>query len=148
MPLIAVPKFERLFREAASLDVDKDDLKRHQDFVVKKTRDLLVVGQAAAKANNRDIVQYRDLPITAGLQKTVDEFEKLDTELELRPILDQLATHSPEITLSVEAEERMPSVVGGLTVALARSFKIIDPEIHNPSTTHWERATQIFDLLL
>jgi hypothetical protein len=39
-------------------------------------------------------------------------------------------------------------VVGGLTVALARSFKIIDPETHNPSTTHWERATQIFDLLL
>jgi hypothetical protein len=93
-------------------------------------------------------VQYRDLPITAGLQKTIDEFEKLDTELELRPILEQLATHSPEITLSVEAEERMPSVVGGLTVALARSFKIIDPETHNPSTTHWERATQIFDLLL
>jgi hypothetical protein len=148
MPLIAVPKFERLFREAASLDVDKDDLKRHQDFVVKKTRDLLVVGQAAAKANNRDILQYRDLPITAGLQKTMDQFEKLDTELELRPILEQLATHSPEITLSAEAEERMPSVVGGLTVALARSFKIIDPEAHHPSTTHWERATHIFDLLL
>jgi hypothetical protein len=42
----------------------------------------------------------------------------------------------------------MPSVVGGLTVALAKTFKIIDPEVKNPSTEHWERATRIFDLLL
>jgi hypothetical protein len=148
MPLIAVPKFERLFREAASLDVDKDDLKRHQELVGKKTRDLLVVAQAAATSNNRDIVFYRDLPITAGLQKTIDEFERLDTQLELSPILDVFAQHSPEITLSDEAEQRMPSVVGGLTVALAKTFKIIDPEVKNPSTEHWERATRIFDLLL
>jgi hypothetical protein len=33
-------------------------------------------------------------------------------------------------------------------VALARSFKIIDPDLKNPQTVHWERCFQIFDLLL
>jgi hypothetical protein len=148
MALIAVPQFERLFREAASLDVDKDDLKRHQDFVNRKLHDLLVVGQASAGENNRDIIEYHDLPITAGLQKTIDEFERLDAQLELKPILEQIATHSPDITLSVETEQRMPAVVGGLTVALARAFRIIDPMGRNPSSLHWQRTRQIFDLLL
>jgi hypothetical protein len=148
LALLAVSKFERLFREAASLDVDKDDLRRHQDFVVKKMRDILVVGQAAATENNRDIVLYHDLPITAGLQKTIDEFERMDTELDLEPILEQLAFHPPTITLAVDAERRLPAILGGLTVALARSMTIIDREVTNPSTDHWERATRIFDLLL
>ena len=55
MPVISVAKFERFFRVAASLDVDKNDLKRYSDFVNQKLYDLLLISQAAAKANNRDI---------------------------------------------------------------------------------------------
>jgi hypothetical protein len=50
--------------------------------------------------------------------------------------------------LSVETEQRLPSIVGGLSVALARTFKIIDPKLKNPETEHWERAFKIFDQLL
>jgi hypothetical protein len=39
-------------------------------------------------------------------------------------------------------------VAGGLSVALARTFKLIDPDVKNPQTAHWERAFQIFALLL
>ncbi len=148
MALIAVSKFERLFREAAGLHVDKEDLRRHQDFVTDKLRDLLAVGRAAARENNRDVLMYHDLPITSGLQRSIDEFEKMDTEIDLLPVLEQLATHPPDITLELETERRLPAVVGGLTVALGRAFKIIDPKVVNPSSEHWERATQIFDLLL
>jgi hypothetical protein len=35
-----------------------------------------------------------------------------------------------------------------LGVALARSFKIIDPKMVNPSSDHWERAFRLFELLL
>ena len=49
---------------------------------------------------------------------------------------------------SAETETRLPSIAGGLSVALARSFKIIDPNLKNPMTEHWERAFQIFDQLL
>jgi hypothetical protein len=38
-------------------------------------------------------------------------------------------------------------VFGGLSIALARSFKIIDPELVNPATEHWERAFGFFRLV-
>ena len=44
MVVVAVSKFERFFRSVAGLDVDKDDLKRHGDFVNRKLVDLLVRG--------------------------------------------------------------------------------------------------------
>jgi hypothetical protein len=83
MAVMGVAKFERFFRLVAGLDVDKDDLKRFNEFINKKLVDLLI----------RDIV-------------------------------------------------------GGLGVALTRSFKIIEPDLKNPMTEHWERSYRIFDLLL
>jgi hypothetical protein len=44
-------------RRAAGLDVDKGDLRRLRDFINQKLYDLLVLGQAVAKANNRDIIE-------------------------------------------------------------------------------------------
>jgi hypothetical protein len=149
MPVMAVNKFERFFRVAAGLDVDKDDIKRHSDFVSGKLYDLLLIGQATAKANDRDIIQPNDLPITKGLQECIHQFRKLDEEIELKPILAQLATWPPlDVTVSEETESRLPDVVGGLSLALARTFKIIDPEVKNPQTEHWERAFSVFNLLL
>ena len=78
MHVMSVPKFERLFRVAAGLDVDKADLKRYGDFVNRKIHDLLIRAQAAAKANGRDIIAPLDLPITRGLQESIHEFRKLD----------------------------------------------------------------------
>jgi hypothetical protein len=149
MPVMAVNKFERFFRVAAGLDVDKDDIKRHSDFVSGKLYDLLLIGQATAKANDRDIIQPSDLPITKGLQESIHQFRKLDEEIDLKPILAQLATWPPlDVTISDETESRLPDVVGGLSLALARTFKIIDPEVKNPQTEHWERAFSVFNLLL
>ncbi len=82
MPVIAVSRFEHFFRAAAGLDVDKADLKRHSDFVNRKLYDMLVVAEAAAKANRRDIIQPWDLPITKGLQENMHDFRDLDEELD------------------------------------------------------------------
>jgi hypothetical protein len=38
--------------------------------------------------------------------------------------------------------------VGGLSVALAQTFRIIDPGLKNPQTEQWERAFRVFNLLL
>jgi uncharacterized protein DUF1931 len=149
MPVMAVHKFERFFRVAGGLDVDKDDIKRHSDFVCRKIYDLLLIGQATAEANGRDIIQPHDLPVTKGLQESIHDFRKLDEEIELQPILAQLAMWPPlDATLSEETEARLPGVVGGLSVALARTFKIIDPDLKNPQTAQWERAFRVFGLLL
>jgi hypothetical protein len=33
-------------------------------------------------------------------------------------------------------------------VALARTFKIMDPSLKNPQCEHWDKAFRIFDQLL
>jgi hypothetical protein len=149
MPVLGVTRFEQFFRSAAGLDVDKNDVKRHNDFINEQIYDLLLMAQVIAKANNRDIIQPWDLPITKGLQESMHQFRDLDEEIELRPILDQLAARPPlDVALSDETTARLPLIVGGLSLALARTFKIIDPRVKNPSPQDWERAGRIFDLLL
>jgi hypothetical protein len=147
--LMAVAKFERFFRRAASLDVDKSDLKRYSDFINRKIYDLLLRAQAAARANARSIIEPFDLPITKGLQESIEDFRKVDEEIELQPILDTL-TARPRLDLaySAETEAQLPRVAGGLSVALARAFRIIDPDLKNPQGRHWEQTERIFDLLL
>jgi hypothetical protein len=61
-----VSRFEQFFRQAAGIDVDKNDLKRHNDFVDQKLHDLLLRGEANAKANSRDVIEVWDLSITKG----------------------------------------------------------------------------------
>jgi hypothetical protein len=149
MEVMAIAKFERLFRLAAGLDVDKSDLKRYGDFVNDKIYDLLLRAQAAAKANGRDVIEPHDLPITKGLQERIHEFRRIDEQIELQPILDQLAARPPlDLAYSEETEARFPEIAGGISVALAHSFKVIDPDLKNPQTKHWECVLRIFDLLL
>lgn len=93
MTVMSIARFERFFRAAAGLDVDKNDLKRYSEFVDAKLYDLLIVAQATAKANGRDIIQTSDLPITKGLQESIHHFRRIDQEVELKPILEQLAAH-------------------------------------------------------
>ena len=144
-----VAKFERLFRTVAGLDVDKQDIKRYSDFINHKVYDLLLRGEAIAKANGRVFMEPSDLPITKGLQERIHEFEKLDEEIELGPILEHLATQPPlDLSYGENVEKRLPQLAGGLSVALAHSFKIIDPELKNPASEHWQKSLRIFDLLV
>jgi hypothetical protein len=143
-----ISRFEQFFRQAAGIDVDKNDLKRHDDFVDQKVYDLLLRGQANAKANNRDVIESWDLPITKGLQEVVHEFDKLDRDIQLSSIFERITALPPmDLACSDEARSRLPSISGGMSIALARTMKVIDPAMKNPATTHWERAMQVFDLL-
>ncbi len=149
MTVMGIAKFERFFRNAAGVTVDKDDLKRYSDFVNSKLYDLLLIGEATARANLRDIVEPWDLPVTKGLQETLHVFKKMDEELELAPILEQLAALPPlDLTISADTEARLPVVTGGLSVALARTFKVIDPALKTPHALHWEKTFEIFNLLV
>ena len=149
MPVMNVAKFERFFRAAAGLDVDHADLKRYNDFLDRKIYDLLLRGQANAKTNDHVIIWPSDLPITKGLQESIHAFREIDQDIELQPILEQLAAQPPlEVELGEEAQARLVAVVGGISLALARTFTILDPGVKNPSTGHWERSFRLFDLLL
>jgi hypothetical protein len=148
--VMGVSEFERFFREVGHFDIDKNDLKRYSRFVQDKIYDLLVIAEATAKASGRDIIERRDLPITKGLQESIHAFRRVDGPyVRVGPIVARLATR-PQLDLDVsdDVEAFLPEIVGGLSVALARSFRIVDPTLANPSTNHWERAFRLFDLLL
>jgi hypothetical protein len=149
MELFGIARFERFFRAAAGLDVSKDDLRRLNDFLNDKINDLLLRGQANAKANGRDVIEPQDLPITKGLQESIQAFKTIDEEVSLDEALEQLTRRPPlDVTYSDEVEANLTQIAGGLGVALARTFPILEEGLKNPQTEHWDRAIRIFDLLL
>ena len=150
MPVMGFTKFERLFRAAGGVTVDRDDVQRYLDFVNEALYDLLLIGQAHAKVNARDVIQPWDLPVTKGLQESTHAFQRLEEEIELRPILESLTSSRPPLdaTLDEETEARLPLLFGGISVALARTFKLIDAELKAVHSEEWERTFSLFRLLI
>jgi Domain of unknown function (DUF1931) len=149
MTVMGFTKFERLFRAAGGVTVDRDDIKRYLEFVNDALYDLLIMGQAAAKASLRDVIEPWDLPVTKGLQESMHAFERLEEEIELRPILESLAARPPlDVTLDTETETRLPALFGGISVALAKTFKLIDPGAKAVHTGEWERTFSLFRLMI
>ena len=145
--MAGIPELQRFFREAGRVDVDKADLDRYRTFVDEKVDDIAVAGRDAARWNGRDVIAPQDLPITKGLQERMREFGKLDVADDVREILRGTLRRPPDdVTFGEETEETLTDVFGGLSVALVRSFRIIDPDVPNPSTRHWDRAFGLFRL--
>jgi Domain of unknown function (DUF1931) len=143
-----VPVFERFFRVIASIQIDRSDVRRFRDFVDQQIDDIAISGRNSARWNGRDVIAPQDLPITRGLQERMREFDKLEEAEEIRELLRQDVRRPPaEVTFAEETEQLLPEVFGGLSVALARSFRVIDPTSANPGTAHWERAFEMFRLV-
>jgi hypothetical protein len=149
MPVMGFTKFERFFRTAGGVSVDRDDVKRYLDFVNDAIYDLLLIGQATAKANVRDIIEPGDLPVTKGLQESTHEFQRIEEEIVLMPVLESLAARPPlDYALSDATQARLPVLFGGISMALARMFKLVDPDTKAVHSQEWERAFSIFRLLI
>lgn len=141
--------YERFFRTCAGLDIDKTDVKRYEEFVQHKIRDLLLRAVAGARANGRDVIWPSDLPITKGLQENIHAFRELDRQIGLRAVLEDLVPRPvQEIDYDEETETILPEVAGGLSVALGNCFGLVYPDLKNPQTQHWDVAFGIFDQLL
>ncbi len=148
MAVMGFHKLEELFRRGAGLDIAKGHAKDITDIVEQKLYDMLLMGQKSAKYNGRDVIWKYDLPITKGLEESINEFKKLEQELELQDILDRLATYPPLLELEIELEKFLPELVGGLTLVLAKIMKKIDEENRAVSHELIKRAKGIMDLTL
>ncbi|NVB79923.1 MAG: DUF1931 family protein [Kofleriaceae bacterium] len=145
-----IARFERLFRVAAQVDIDKEDLRHYQAFLDAKVADLLVRAGDVARYSKRRLILPHDLPITKGLATCIEEFRRIDAQenLALTPVLEKLGKQpQQDLDYDEETYALLPEVMGGMTVALARSFRIIDPDVVGIVTTHWQRAFQLFDLV-
>jgi hypothetical protein len=147
--MTGIPQVQQFFRAAGGVDVDKDDVKRYRELVDEKVDDIAVAGRDAAKWNGRDVIAPQDLPITKGLQERIREFARMDEAAELRTWLRGSLRRPPDdVTFGEETEDVLVEVFGGISVALARSFRLLDEQVKNPTTEHWDRAFALFRLLL
>ncbi|WP_369803897.1 DUF1931 family protein [Mycobacterium sp. 1274761.0] len=140
--------FERFFRSAAGIKVDKNDLRRFQEFVDEQIDDFSIAGRDAAKWNGRDVIEPQDLPITKGVQELTREFAKLDEADEVRDLLRQQVRRPPsDVTFGEDTESVLVDLFGGMSIALGRTFRVIDPTSENPTTQDWDRAFALFKML-
>jgi S-adenosylmethionine hydrolase len=146
--MAGIPELKRFFREAAGIDVDKSDLDRYREFVDEKVDDIAIAGRDSATWNGRDVIAPQDLPITKGLQERMREFGKMEVADEMRQWMSQTLRRPPDdVTFGEETEAVLNDVFGGLSIALARSFRIVDADVANPSTQHWARAFELYRLV-
>lgn len=147
--MATIHRLEKMFRRAGDLALDKSDLERLEDFLRRKVQDLVLRGEANAKANGRDVVEPWDLPVTKGLQETIHRFRQIDAELQLTDYLSGLTALPPtDLAIGDNTEARLPELAGGLCLALAETFRITDPDLRNPAARDWDRAYRLFDVLL
>ena len=143
-----IPVFERFFRSVANIKIDKNDVRRFREFIDEQIDDIAIAGRNSAKQNGRDVIVPQDLPITKGVQERMREFDKLEEAEEIRALLRQVMRRPPgDVTFAEDTEDLLPELFGGLSVALAQAFRVVDPTVSNPSTEHWNRVFTIFRLV-
>jgi hypothetical protein len=143
-----IPVFERFFRSVATIDIDKNDVRRFHDFVDERIDAIAIAGRNSAKSNGRDVIVPQDLPITKGVQERMREFDALDEAEDVRELLRQVVRRPPgDVTFAEDTEQLLPELFGGLGVALASSFRVVDPSVTKPSSEHWDRVFTIFRLI-
>jgi hypothetical protein len=143
-----IPVFQHFFRSVAGIKIDKNDVRRFREFIDEEIDDIAISGRNSATWNGRDVVVAQDLPITKGVQERMREFDKLEEAQEIRELLRQVVRQPPgDVTFADETEDLLPVLFGGLSIALARSFRVVDPTVSNPSPEHWGRAFTLFRLV-
>jgi len=149
MAVVGFKKLEMLFRKAASLDIKKNHAKEITDTVEQKLTDILIAAERNAKMNGRDVIWEADLPITKGLQETIISFKKLEEAVDVKDVLDFLATIPPlKYPLSEDLEAKLPEVVGALLVIMANIMKEVDDNDRALDKKTIEKTTKIMDLTL
>ena len=143
-----IPVFERFFRSVASIKIDGNDVRRFREFVDEQIDEIVIAGRNSAKWNGRDVIVAQDLPITKGVQERMREFGKVEEAEEIRELLGQVVRQPPgDVAFAEDASRLLPELFGGLSIALARLFRVVDPTLSNPSTEHWNRVFTIFRLV-
>ena len=148
MAVVGFTKLQEIFRKGASLDIAKGHAKEITDIVDQKVYDLLVAGERNAKYNGRDVIWASDVPVTNGLEKTIDAFKKLEEELPVKDIVDTMAHYPATMVLEAELEKRLPEITGGVLLTLAKIMKAVDHKDRTVDHEMINKAKSVLDLTL
>lgn len=73
----------------------------------------------------------------------------MDENIDIQSILEQQAKLPPlKLGYSATLQAKIPELVGGITVSLAKAFRALDKDMKNPSPFEWEKAEAIYNILL
>jgi hypothetical protein len=148
MAVVGAHKIEELFKEAAGLQIHKNKVKEISDIVDKKFHDLLLIGEANAKYNGRDVIWFSDLPLTKAFRESMQKFKELDQELALDDVLEHIKTLPPLYSLEVELENRVTEIVGTLVYIMAKIAKEFSTDDNVVSEKELKRVEDILDLTI
>lgn len=146
MAVVGFTKLQEIFRKGAGLEIAKGHAKEITDIVDQKVYDLLVAGERNAKYNGRDVIWACDIPLTNGLEKTIDLFKKLEEELPVKDIVDTMAQYPATIVLEGELEKRLPEITGGVLLTLAKIMNAVDPKDCTVDHEMIQTAKKVLDL--
>ena len=147
MAVVTVEQFQRLLRAAAGLEGDPADLDRCSAVVTGTVYRMLRAGQARAAAERRYLIEPADLPLSAGLKRGIAEFQAMHVVLDRQRIFDELGRYRPlDRVVASETAARLPQVVGGLIVTLARTFGIVFPGLTHPLAEEWDTVAALVEL--
>ena len=145
MAVVGFTKLQAIFRKGASLDIAKGHAKEITDIVDQKVYDLLVAGERNAKYNSRDVIWVCDVPITAGFEKTIDAFKKLEENIEVKDVVETMAHYPATLALEIELENRLPEIAGGLLLTMANIMKEVKHDDRTVDHEMIERAKKVLD---
>jgi len=130
MPVVGAVKLEKIFRKAASLDIDHSKAKNITDIAEQKLYDLLLVAERNANLNGREVIWEADVPLTKGFLESMQLFKKIEEEIEAQDVLNFLATMPPlKYPLEVELEKKLPEIVGTILLILAKLIKEVSNDV-------------------
>ncbi len=148
MAVSGAHKIEALFKKAAELRISKEKVKEISDTIDTKFHDLLLIGEANAKYNGRDVIWYSDLPLTKAFRESMQKFQALEEELELQDVLDHIKTLPPVYTLEAELEGKLTEIVGTLIYILANIAKVFSTDDNVVSENELKNAIRILNLTI
>ena len=151
--IIGLSRLEALYKTFTGLDLDKGRAEAILDIATGKLEDLFTVGLERAYARGSDVVELIDLPITKGLQRTIEEYrrerERLnDPRLDLAPILDYLVGRISGLVIGYSVRSELQDLTAAILLLAGRIIKTIDPKTRKPSKNDIEKARKILDLTL
>lgn len=151
--VVGLPRLQALYRRFVGLDLDKGRAQEVLEVAEKKLADLFEAAAERAEAEGRDVIRWRDLPITKGLARTMERYERereklQDPRLDLGPILEYVAKPAHHLELDEEVREKLPTLAATVLLLVGYIIKHVDPGARKPSKQDIERAAKILDLTL
>ncbi len=149
--IIPYPQLKKILEETCELEVYKVEAGKMMDIVEKKLADLFEVAYDKTKAEGRETIMLRDLPLTKGFLNSMELFRKAieRQEVDVKPIKDFVLRSLPvDAPLQDELVDELPVITGTLFVLIGRVIKAIHPDAKNVKDEHIEEAKKVLDYTL